>query len=107
MAQSIPSAACVTGAGFFRAKKRNIEFTRAFEGRKREEAPAAQTLLSTIPFVGSPRALYQRNKQQQQKKTGACREGVPGLLPKSCKWPTGRSADSYKNPSVGLKICAK
>ena len=68
MAQSIPSAACVTGAGFFRAKKRNIEFTRAFEGRKREEAPAAQTLLSTIPFVGSPRALYQRNKQQQQKK---------------------------------------
>ena len=68
MAQSIPSVACVTGAGFFRAKKRNIEFTRAFEGRKREEAPAAQTLLSTIPFVGSPRALYQRNKQQQQKK---------------------------------------
>ena len=88
MAQSIPSVACVTGAGFVRGKKRNIEVTRAFEGRKREEAPGKQTLLSTIPFARSPRALYQRNKQKKTKKTGACHEGVPGLLLKSCKWPT-------------------
>lgn len=101
----IPSVDWVTGAGFFfRAKKRNVEVTRAFEGRKRQKALAAQTLLSTIAFARSPRALYQRNKQ---KTTGACHEGVPGLLPKSCKWPTVGPADSYKNPSVWLKICAK
>ena len=87
MAQSIPSVASVTGAGFVRGKKRNIEVTRAFEGRKREEAPAKQTLLSTISFARSPRALYQRNKQKNKKKPAPATKVCPAFFPRAANGP--------------------